>query len=728
MKKAILYTILLATITGAKSQASLPTSWDMSNAASPPVGWSYDLNKVVGNLVYTSAGFFNSTPQALRLDGAGEYLTINFAGRADTVEYFIRTNPGSDPGTIFNIDESADGTTWTNARSYNKNLPQAMTKHIVRLNSSSRFVRFFFQTKFSGFNIALDDVVVKPAGPSASPEIVLLDGSNTLINNGNLKPGNSALYPITIKNQSILSTLRIDSVRFSGSGATYFKAGGVPDTLAAKSQKNMLLQVIGAPAGSLKATMSVYSNDGEGNNLFKLNIYAISGSLATEPAAVPGISFNTVRSWQIKALASVTNAENVLVLVSKDSIIETPTDGVAYEKGTYLGKARVVASGLPGEYRIDQIVANTKYFVKVFSWNGYDKYCNYNQAGFAMDKTTTPGLNAGSYYSTLNPAASTFVQDLRNKVRPHFQIFYSNYANTIVEDFLSYDTTSGKRVLSCTYSGYRHLYAPPLIWDTMSREHAYPQSWMPYPSTVVTDSAFGTDLFSLFPVNQNKANAVRSNLPYNNLKEVTYQFLTGKMGKDSSGNMAYEPPDHVKGMVARACFYTCATYHTATKPFTLPTSNQFINDLQDQVVLKRWHQKFPPDNYEMARQEYVAFKQNNRNPFIDNPGWVCYIDFRNMSHVPSGDCSQFNSVKPQIKTVDLSVMPNPTTDIMNIDLSAFSKTATDWSFMDVTGATLMQGKTSSNTLQLNLNNLPAGAYLFYAKGATAHGAVKVVKQ
>jgi hypothetical protein len=728
MKKAILYLILFSASMGAKGQASLPTFWNMSNILTPPAGWSYDLSKVNNNTTYTDPAYYKSAPQSIRLDGQGEYVMVNFSGRADTVVYNLRTNPGTDPGTVFNIDESVDGITWVNARSYVQNLPQTISQHIVRLKPTSRYVRFILSVKKSGFNVALDDILIKPAGFSNSPEIAMLDGTTILINNGNLRPGNSALYPITIRNQGLKEPLRIDSVRFSGGDAAYFKLGGIPDTLATKAEKNMLLQVIGAPAGSVKATMLIYTNDAVGNSLFKLNIYAISGSLATEPTASPVISFNMVRAWQIKASASVTSAENVLVLVSKDSITETPTDGVAYEKGTYLGKARVVASDLPGEYRIDQIVANTKYFFKVYSWNGYGKYCNYNQIGLAMDNTTTPGLNAGAYYGTMNPAASTFVQDLRNKVRPHFQIFYSNYANTIVEDFLSYDTTSGKRVLSCTYSGYKHLYSPPLIWDTLSREHAYPQSWMPYPPNVITDSAFGTDLFALFPAHQNKANAVRSNLPYNNLKEVTYQFLSGKMGKDSSGNMAYEPPDHVKGMVARACFYTCATYHTATKPFTLPTSNQFINDLQDQVVLKRWHQKFPPDNYEMARQEYVAFKQNNRNPFIDNPGWVCYIDFRNMSHVPSGDCSQFNSVKPQIKTVDLSVMPNPTTDIMNIDLSAFSKTATDWSFMDVTGATLMQGKTSSNTIQLNLNNLPAGAYLFYAKGAAAHGAVKVVKQ
>ena len=48
--------------------------------------------------------------------------------------------------------------------------------------------------------------------------------------------------------------------------------------------------------------------------------------------------------------------------------------------------------------------------------------------------------------------------------------------------------------------------------------------------------------------------------------------------------------------------------------------------------------------------------------------------------------------------------------------------------MNISGATVLDGKTTDKTLQLNLAGLPAGAYLFYAKGSSAHGAVKVVKQ
>jgi hypothetical protein len=475
--------------------------------------------------------------------------------------------------------------------------------------------------------------------------------------------------------------------------------------------------------------MKIYTNDGVGNQVFSVNVYAISGSYATEPNAVPSINFSTVRAWQIRVDAAATNAENVLVLVSRDSITETPADGSIYEKGSYLGKARVVSSGAAGNFRIDRIIANTQYYVKVYAWNGYGNFANYYQTGFAIDKVNTPGLNAGSYYSGITPTDTAFIAKIRSKVRPHFQIYYSNFGATMVEDFEAYDTTGGKRVLTCNYTGYKHLFLPPIIWDTLSREHSYPQSWMPIPAGAATDSACGSDLFSLFPVHQNKANAVRSNVPYNNLKTVTFQFMDGKYGTDSAGALAYEPPDRAKGMMARACFYTCATYHTDAKPFTLPTSNQFINDLQDQNVLKRWNNQFPPSKYEMARQEYAAFKQNNRNPFVDNPNWACYIDFEKMKHVPSGDCFKVSNSTQKIgrQTLTINAMPNPASDKVSVDVSAFGSQKVDLLLMDVTGNIVLETKVTGKIASIDIASLSSGVYMLYAHSTNAHAAVKVVK-
>lgn len=718
--------VLLASV--ASSQATLPATWDMNNVSTPPAGWTYDLLKVSGNLTYTANGFFNSSPQSLRLDGTGEFLQVNFSGRADTVEYYIRhTGSSTDTGLIFTIEESDNGSNWSAARTYNKTLPNSLSRHIVRLQSSSKYVRFFFTKKISGFNVALDDVTIKPAAASSNPEIQVFDGSTLLFNGATVQMGRNSLYPVKIKNKAQSGNLTVDSIRFTGSGASFLKIGGIQSTLAAGEETSGLIQIQGTPpTGSLKAEMMIYSNDSFGNKNYKVNLYGIVGPRASEPTVKPALSITTLRAWNIKVNTGAGDGEKVLVLVANDSITALPEDGKVYRKGEYLSGARIIHNGDAGAVNIDKIVANTNYWVAAFAWNGYDTFVNYLTSSVTQINSKSPGANPGSYYTGLNPVTSTFVADLRGKVRPHFQIFYSNYASTIVEDFLAYDTTNGQRVLGCTYSGYKHRYSPPLIWDTMSREHAYPRSWMGEGST---DSANYSDLHILFPVHQQNANAVRSNFPLNNLKTVTFRFLQGALGEDSSGNLSYEPRNEAKGLAARANFYICATYNRPGKAFTIPTSVPFVNYLQDQKVLKRWNQQFPPDNWEIARNEYVAFKQNNRNPFIDNPNWACYIDFSNMTHVPSGDCfgSGSSTGVSRMAVIQPVVSPNPASGTAMVSMIGLQGEKEIMIF-DVTEKLVFKANTADSEYQLNLSQLQPGAYLIYIKSGNGHGISRLIKQ
>ena len=42
----------------------------------------------------------------------------------------------------------------------------------------------------------------------------------------------------------------------------------------------------------------------------------------------------------------------------------------------------------------------------------------------------------------------------------------------------------------------------------------------------------------------------------------------------------------------------------------------------------------PPDAFEIARNEFIAVTQKNRNPFIDFPEWADRINFRSMTYIP----------------------------------------------------------------------------------------------
>lgn len=727
MKKLSIYAALLLLVSALKGQATLPASWDMSNINTPPTGWSYDLDNSGTQFIYTGAGLFKSAPQALRFDGDLEFLMVNYTGIADTVQYYIRHSgiSGQDTG-IFTVQESSNGSTWSTVKEYKRSLPNTLTLQTVRVKPSSRYVRFYFTDKVSGYNVALDDVVVKPGSDLSKPQISL-SFYKELVNGQTLQVGQVDSFDITIKNKSNTTDLEIGTLEWTGSDKAYFSLKNMPTTLSPLQETQFRVVISGAPAGSVKAKLTINSNDSAGNGKFDIDFYAIKGALATEPAAqVSNLRFTEVKPWRIKLNAN-NNAvsEQVLVLVKANApVTEVPVDGETYERGEYIGAARVMWAKALQEITLDKVYANTKYYVKAYTFNGYETYTNYNTTNPAAIDSVTPGLQAGNYYDGISASDTLLVSKLRAKVRPHFQVFYSNYGGTVGENFEAYDTTKGKRVITCYYSGYKHVYVPPIVWDTITREHSYPSSWMGEGSK---DSANYSDLHILFPVHQAGANAVRSNFPLSNLKSVTFTFLQGKLGLDSVGNVAYEPRDEAKGPASRAAFYVCATYNRPGKPFTIPTSVPFINELQDQNVLKRWNQQFPPSGREIARHEYVASVQNNRNPFVDHPEWACYINFSNMSYVAGGNCFPSAGVKQPSQVLrSIALWPNPATSEVQIDLSAFSAAGSIEVF-DITERKVIAQSFAGKSATLQLGNLQAGQYLVLVRSGNEIAVEKLIR-
>jgi len=96
----------------------------------------------------------------------------------------------------------------------------------------------------------------------------------------------------------------------------------------------------------------------------------------------------------------------------------------------------------------------------------------------------------------------------------------------------------------------------------------------------------------------------------------------------------FEPPDEVKGAVARMIFYMAIRYNgdissngvTLTvvdevgTPFGSSTrGNGTIGKLS---TLKAWNKQYPPSDEEYHRNNLIYDIQGNRNPFIDHPEWV----------------------------------------------------------------------------------------------------------
>jgi endonuclease I len=246
----------------------------------------------------------------------------------------------------------------------------------------------------------------------------------------------------------------------------------------------------------------------------------------------------------------------------------------------------------------------------------------------------------GDYYNTINVSNPTFVDDLKTRIRsPYTKVSYDNFDETNVANYASYNKGDGTRGVVCVYSGYEFVYSGTFAWTTMSREHTWCHSWMPtYSSTSGNEYA---DQHHLFPTHQNSANGVRSNHPLGEVVTVTSSFLEGKYGKDANNNNVYEPRDSHKGDAARAILYMALRYDDVNgnnwdfnwlNNTRLPYLNEAPQDLN---LLLSWHQNDPPDTWEIGRNDYIQSIQQNRNPFIDHPEYVDYIDFNEMTYKSS---------------------------------------------------------------------------------------------
>ncbi len=110
------------------------------------------------------------------------------------------------------------------------------------------------------------------------------------------------------------------------------------------------------------------------------------------------------------------------------------------------------------------------------------------------------------------------------------------------------------------------------------------------------------DLYNLFPA-EGELNGDRSDYNWGMVPGAA----SGDYGRcafkiDASIRRA-EPPDRVKGDVARAMLYMAATYG-----FNLSS--------QDQQLFAAWSRQDPPDAWEQERNRRIAALQGRDNPFI----------------------------------------------------------------------------------------------------------------
>jgi Endonuclease I/Secretion system C-terminal sorting domain len=455
--------------------------------------------------------------------------------------------------------------------------------------------------------------------------------------------------------------------------------------------------------------------------------YTAPGTLASEPIAqASNLVFSNIKSYRFSAAytPSVPTAEGYIVLRKTGSTItDVPIDGNTYQRGDMIGASKVVSSGNINSFVPNNIVANTSYYFAIFAYNGLGMSCNYLTTNPLTGAVTSIGsMEPPAYYSGIATSNATFIDDLHNKINPHTEQSYSNYGAKFLSTFIARDTTANQHAVTCVYSGENLLYKEPWNFtdNGFSREHTFCQSWMPTVNLVNFQTLPEySDYHQLFPVNQNDANLVRSNFPLGEVVNVISTYLDAKFGTDKNGNQVYEPRNQHKGDAARALMYQAVCYNSVNGynwKFPNPISN-FIPYGQDQEILKKWHYQDLPDNYEIARNDFLDSLQHNRNPFVDKPEYACYIDFSNMTFIASPDipCNTVGVIENKKRTEVFEIVPNPSKGNCMLTYTALKSHDISIKIIDTMGRIVIsshqQLSGGINWIELDIHQLNKGVYI-----------------
>ena len=161
--------------------------------------------------------------------------------------------------------------------------------------------------------------------------------------------------------------------------------------------------------------------------------------------------------------------------------------------------------------------------------------------------------------------------------------------------------------------------------DCYNREHIIPQSVFNEQSPMVADAHFITPT-------DGKVNGIRSNYPHSVVVTPTSTSQNGsKLGESTTAGYTgpvFEPIDAFKGDIARMYFYFATRYENTVAGYSYAMFNGTSNKVFTPAflsVLISWHNQDPVSPREIARNNAIYARQNNRNPFIDHPEYVAAI-------------------------------------------------------------------------------------------------------
>ncbi|WP_409299401.1 endonuclease [Peribacillus sp. SCS-26] len=229
--------------------------------------------------------------------------------------------------------------------------------------------------------------------------------------------------------------------------------------------------------------------------------------------------------------------------------------------------------------------------------------------------TVVKAGEAGGYYQNAEGKTGAALKAaLHSIIKPQTKLTYSQITEAIKDTDEDPNNPNNVILLYTGRSQAKSAFGSGA--DDWNREHVWAKSHGDFGTTVGP----GTDLHHLRPTDAS-VNSTRGNLDFDNGGKQHSECTQCYYDSDS-----WEPPNRVKGDIARMLFYMAVRYE-GDGEIDLELANTVNNSpkpLHGKLsTLLQWNEQDPVDEFERHRNNVIFEKwQHNRNPFIDHPEWA----------------------------------------------------------------------------------------------------------
>jgi len=239
---------------------------------------------------------------------------------------------------------------------------------------------------------------------------------------------------------------------------------------------------------------------------------------------------------------------------------------------------------------------------------------------------------AGDYYNAIDLAKPGWVEDLSALIHTDGMVSYDGLWSAFLLTDVREDGTLWDIYSTLPSGEAAYIYEMKSDQcgqysgegDCYNREHLWPSSWFG------GGSPMKSDLHHVFPTD-GYVNNRRGNYPFGTVGSAVWTSTNGsRLGASDQCDttlQVFEPADAFKGDIARAILYMSIRYRGEDEAWSSSGASDGASlEGWAEVVLRAWHITDPPDAKEIARNNAVAAIQGNRNPFVDHPEWVCFVE------------------------------------------------------------------------------------------------------